>query len=183
MVGLVRAGRDADDLAREVEPSAQAIRHGIARADRDGGGREARSEVPTAADGGRRRPSARSSPVRAVGSAKRGWSATSSLARRLGSRAGDRPRDGRGAVGAFRFVSANQALLSMSTMARGLGVSGSGCQAWRRREPSARVKADAAPLRWSRTIHLGSGEAHGAVASMPRWPRGVPGTGASASPG
>ena len=34
MVDLVRAGRDAQDLAREFEPSAQAIRKWVAEADR-----------------------------------------------------------------------------------------------------------------------------------------------------
>ena len=37
MVDLVRAGRDPTDLAREFEPSAQAIRNWVAVADRQGG--------------------------------------------------------------------------------------------------------------------------------------------------
>src|SRR5688500_7907382 len=41
MVDLVRAGRDPADLAREFEPSAQAIRNWVAEADRqEGRGRE-----------------------------------------------------------------------------------------------------------------------------------------------
>ncbi len=40
MVDLVRAGRDAQDLAREFEPSAQAIRNWVAEADRRDGWRE-----------------------------------------------------------------------------------------------------------------------------------------------
>jgi transposase len=40
MVELVRAGRDPADLAREFEPSAQAIRNWIALADRQEGRRE-----------------------------------------------------------------------------------------------------------------------------------------------
>ena len=39
MVELVRAGRDPADLAREFEPSAQAIRNWVAQADRDYGHR------------------------------------------------------------------------------------------------------------------------------------------------
>ena len=39
---MARAGRDPADLARELEPSAQAIRNWVARADRQGGCREAR---------------------------------------------------------------------------------------------------------------------------------------------
>ena len=46
MVDLVRAGRDAQDLAREFEPSAQAIRNWVAEADRRDGRREPK---PTAA--------------------------------------------------------------------------------------------------------------------------------------
>ena len=40
MVELVRAGRDPADLAREFEPSAQAIRNWVAQADRQDGRRE-----------------------------------------------------------------------------------------------------------------------------------------------
>jgi transposase len=47
MVELVRAGRDPADLAREFEPSAQAIRNWVAEADRAEGRREAK---PTPAD-------------------------------------------------------------------------------------------------------------------------------------
>ena len=39
MVELVRAGRGPEELAREFEPSAQAIRNWIRQADRDGGRR------------------------------------------------------------------------------------------------------------------------------------------------
>jgi transposase len=42
MVELVRAGRDPNDLAREFEPSAQAIRNWVAEADRSEGRREAK---------------------------------------------------------------------------------------------------------------------------------------------
>ena len=48
MVELVRAGRDPVDLAREFEPSAQAIRNWVAQADRQDGRREAK---PAAAAG------------------------------------------------------------------------------------------------------------------------------------
>ena len=41
MVELVRAGRDPADLAREFEPSAQAIRKWVAEADRQEGRKEA----------------------------------------------------------------------------------------------------------------------------------------------
>jgi transposase len=39
MVELVRSGRNPEDLAREYEPSAQAIRNWVAQADRDQGKR------------------------------------------------------------------------------------------------------------------------------------------------
>jgi transposase len=39
MVELVRVGRDPEDLAREFEPSAQAIRNWVRQAERDGGQR------------------------------------------------------------------------------------------------------------------------------------------------
>ena len=39
LVELVRAGRNPEELAREYEPSAQAIRNWVAQADRDQGSR------------------------------------------------------------------------------------------------------------------------------------------------
>lgn len=51
MVELVRAGRDPEDLAREFEPSSQAIRNWVAQADRQEGRREvAPPAVLTAAE-------------------------------------------------------------------------------------------------------------------------------------
>ena len=47
MVDLVRAGRDPQDLGREFEPSAQAIRNWVAEADRRDGRRESK---PAAVD-------------------------------------------------------------------------------------------------------------------------------------
>ena len=49
MVELVRAGRDPADLAREFEPSAQAIRNWVAVADRQEGRREAKPASAEAA--------------------------------------------------------------------------------------------------------------------------------------
>jgi len=48
MVELVRAGRDPADLAREFEPSAQAIRNWVAVADRQEGRREAKPAAEAA---------------------------------------------------------------------------------------------------------------------------------------
>lgn len=39
MIELVRAGRTSEELAKEFEPSAQAIRNWVAQADRDAGRR------------------------------------------------------------------------------------------------------------------------------------------------
>lgn len=49
MVELVRAGRGPADLAREFEPSAQAIRNWVAEADRKEGRREATAAKPAPA--------------------------------------------------------------------------------------------------------------------------------------
>ena len=49
MVELVRAGRDPASLAREFEPSAQAIRNWVAAADRAEGRSSAKSATPTPA--------------------------------------------------------------------------------------------------------------------------------------
>ncbi len=49
MADLVRAGRDAVDLAREFEPSSQAIRNWVAQADREEGRREAKPLASEAA--------------------------------------------------------------------------------------------------------------------------------------
>jgi transposase len=49
IVDLVRSGRDPSDLAREFEPSAQAIRNWVAQADRqDGRGGVSSSAAPPA---------------------------------------------------------------------------------------------------------------------------------------
>ena len=50
IVDLVRAGRDPSDLAREFEPSSQAIRNWVAQADRREGGREEKGEGLAAAE-------------------------------------------------------------------------------------------------------------------------------------
>ena len=45
MIDLVRSGRDPTDLAREFEPSAQAIRNWVVQADRQEGRREEKATV------------------------------------------------------------------------------------------------------------------------------------------
>ena len=50
MVELVRAGRDPTELAREFEPSAQAIRNWVREADRGGGGPGGGAQILSAAE-------------------------------------------------------------------------------------------------------------------------------------
>ena len=50
MVDLVRSGRDPTDLAREFEPSSQAIRNWVAQADRQEGRREEKVKGLTVAE-------------------------------------------------------------------------------------------------------------------------------------
>ena len=52
MVDLVRAGRDPTELAREFEPSSQAIRNWVAQADRQEGRREEKGAPLAAAERG-----------------------------------------------------------------------------------------------------------------------------------
>jgi putative transposase len=59
-------------------------------------------------------------------------------------------------------MSANQAFFAIATMARVLGVSTAGDDAWRSRHPSARAIADDALLRRVRTIHAVSRGTYGA---------------------
>ncbi len=47
IVDLVRAGRDPADLAREFEPTAQAIRNWVVQADRQEGRREEKGDTLT----------------------------------------------------------------------------------------------------------------------------------------
>ena len=146
MVELVRSGRTPGDLAREFEPSAQAIRTWVAQADRDAGTRN---------DGLR------------TEELERGTSATPrgpSFARRKGHtgkgnglvRTGDRTRE------VYRVMSANQGRFRVATMARVLGVSPSGYYAWRQRPPSARAQADAELTARVQEIHAGSRGTYGA---------------------
>ncbi|WP_198376433.1 IS3 family transposase [Neoroseomonas rubea] len=59
-------------------------------------------------------------------------------------------------------MSAHQAEFPIATIARVLGVSVSGFDAWRSRPASAHDTADAALLRRIRTVHAASHDTHGA---------------------
>jgi len=58
-------------------------------------------------------------------------------------------------------MSANQACFPIVTMARVLGVSQAGYNAWVRRPPSAHAVADTALLKRARTVHASSRQTYG----------------------
>ena len=59
-------------------------------------------------------------------------------------------------------MTANQAMFSIATLSKSLGVSRSGYYAWRDRSPSARSTADAALMKRIKTIHTASRATYGA---------------------
>ena len=148
MVELVRAGRDPADLAREFEPSAQAIRNWVAQADRQDGRREAKRAADAGLSAAEREE---------LSPAAAGEQAAAPGARHSLSRDGlVRPRDRRDPVRVFGFMSANQARFPIAVMARVLGVSKAGYYAWRHRPPSAHARADEVLLKRIRTVHISS---------------------------
>ena len=151
MVDLVRAGRDPADLAREFEPSSQAIRSWVAQADRQEGRREEKGDALTGAERDElarlRRENKQLRLERDILSRAAAW-----------VRKGDR----RGPVRVFEFMSAHQAHFPVAVMARVLGVSESGFHAWQRRAPSTRAVADASLLKRISTIHASSRGTYGA---------------------
>ncbi len=154
MVELVRAGRDPTDLAREFEPSAQAIRNWVAEADQREGRREVKPPAVEAALSASERDELLR--LRRENRQLKLERDILSLARQPGLRA--RPefcrRD-------FRFMSENQAHFPIAVMARVLGVSKAGYYAWSGRPLSARAQADEVLLRRIRTIHLSSRQTYG----------------------
>ncbi len=72
------------------------------------------------------------------------------------------PRDRHDTVLIFRFMSTNQALFPIASMARVLGVSAAGYYAWRDHTHSSHAQADAVLLKRLRTIHAGSPQLYGA---------------------
>ena len=57
IIGLVRAGRDPEDLAREFKPTSQSIRKWVAQADRSEGRHQAKVEPTSSPERGKRQPS------------------------------------------------------------------------------------------------------------------------------
>ncbi|MFA9462588.1 IS3 family transposase [Thiohalorhabdus methylotrophus] len=148
MVELVRAGRSPHELAEEFEPSAQTIRNWFLQAERDAGNRS---------DGLNSEEQAELCRLRQENRQLR-------EEREILGKAGGLVRSGiqDGSTRIFRFVRANQAMHSVATMCRVLGVSRSGFYAWRRRQPSARERADRALLGQIRAIHGRSRGTYGA---------------------
>ncbi len=156
--------RDPADLAREFEPSAQAIRNWVAQADRGESRGASKSDVHDARRAGGTGPST----TREV----RQLRLERDILQKL--RSGSHGR-AHGAVGLFQFMSANQAVFPIAAMAR----SGHPIAACRDGNPARRVGgrlsrlAAARALRpchggcrvveaVPRTAHAGSGEIYGA---------------------
>ena len=125
MVELVRAGRDPADLAREFEPSSQAIRNWVARAERQEVRREETS--PGLSVGEREELSRLRRENKQFAAGARHSLSSGGLVR---------ARDRHRAVRIFRFMKANQATFPIAIMARVLDVSEGGYYAWLQRPPS-----------------------------------------------
>ena len=128
MVELVRTGRTAEELSREFECSAQAIRNWVRQADLDEGAPVGRSDDRRA-----RRVAAPAAGEPAVARGARDSKKGRGLVR---------PGDRYGAGEIFALVKANQADHRVATMCRVLGVSSSGYYAWLRRGRSVRARRD-----------------------------------------
>ncbi len=152
---LARAGRDPVSLSEEFEPTAETIRKWVAAAGRQEGGRE-RGDAPAAAGDGL------CATERDELARLRRENRQLRVERDILSRAGAWfARDWGGGVRFFRFMSANQAVFPVATMARVLGVSKAGYYAWLKRPAFAHALADASLLKRVRTIRASSYETYG----------------------
>jgi hypothetical protein len=79
-------------------------------------------------------------------------------------------------------MSANQAMFTVSTMARVLGVSRAGFYAWLNRPASEHAQADAALLKRIRTVHAPFGKPMGRLGCMPSCGQAGRSTGVSVLP-
>ena len=146
MVELVRSGRNPEELSREFEPTAQAIRNWVAQADRDEGRRADGLTTAERQELGRLRRENRQLRIERDLVKSRGL-----------VRSGDRidPVEG------FEFVKRNQADYPVATLCRILGISTSGYYAWLNRPPSAWAQSDARLSKRIRALHQRSRASYG----------------------
>jgi transposase-like protein len=148
MVELVRAGRTPEQLAKEFEPSAQAIRNWVAQADRDEGRREDGLTTVEREELSRlRRENRQLKLERDILSKAAAWFARETDVI---------PTEG------FQFVSENRARYPIAVMCRVLDVSASGYYAWVKRPPSMRAVTDAALTAKIHAAHVASNGTYGA---------------------
>ena len=147
LIELVRAGRSPEDLAKEFEPSAQAIRNWVAQADRDEGRR---------GDGLTNAERIELSRLRKENKQLRLEREESSQKPRPGS-LGRRRRFRRGVPIRER----TRAVFPIAAMCRVLDVSSSGYYAWAKRAPSARATSDAALIERIGAVHAASHGTYG----------------------
>jgi putative transposase len=74
----------------------------------------------------------------------------------------DEAQDQGGVVRLFQFLSANQALFPVATMARVLGVPQAGCYPWVDRPASSQTIVCEALLKRARAVHTNSRQSYGA---------------------
>lgn len=149
IVELHRAGRSADDLAREFEPCVAMIHGWIRQADRDGG---RRADILSSEErNGLRRLRRENKQLRqernilSKGEPANAWFGQNDLTGPTSSR-----------------HDVNQAEFPIGIMARSMGISRSGFYAWQVREPCARNVADRALTELIHQIHAASRESYGA---------------------
>src|SRR6202049_236249 len=148
MIELVRAGRTPEELAKEFEPSAQAIRNWIAQADLDEGRREDGLMTAEREELGRlRRENRQLKLEREILSKAAAWFARETDV--------IPPRDS-------NSWSENRARYPIAVMCRVLGVSSSGYYAWVKRPASARAVMDDALIAEIRAAHAASKGTYGA---------------------
>jgi transposase len=145
MVELFRTGRSPDSLAKEFEPSAQAIGNWVKQADRDEGCRQDGLTMAEREELSRLRRENRQFKVEREILSK----AAAQVARGRPARPHPRVR-----------VRAHQALIA--TLCRVLGVFASGYYAWRKRTPSTRARENARLCERLRTLQADSRDSYGA---------------------
>src|SRR5262245_15060311 len=147
MVELLRGGREPEELARQFEPSAQAIRNWVEQAARDDGHRQDGLTMDEREE------------LRRLHRENKTLREEREILKK--SRGLVRPGDRLDPVQGFEFVRAHQAAHPIAALCRVLGVSASGYYAWAVRPASARATADAALSEPIRAIHMRSRGTYG----------------------